>query len=159
MLMPVETKETCRFEMTGDGSGCSVLALNDQFWVTLPGTTSATVWQNLAHPPAHGGLIGCNINTSNKDAAPKGFAFLQNVGDNAAPTTVSADPARSSYGSAPLPDLGTVDDATLLRHLAPLRSARVWSPDEPAAPGATDVRIYRVMTSGGGDATVEIRGR
>jgi hypothetical protein len=150
MLMPVETKETCRFELRGDGSEASVLALNNQFWVHLPGTTADTVWQNKAKPPAHGGLLGCNINTSNKEAAPKGFAFLANVGDH-------PDPARSKYGSGPLEDRGGVDDATLLRHLAPLRAARVWLP--AAAPaGVTDVRLHRVMVSGGRDAVVEFRG-
>jgi hypothetical protein len=149
MLMPVETKETCRFEMRGDGSEASILALNDQFWVNEPGTTSDTVWQNRAKPPARGGLIGCNINTSNKEAAPKGFEFLPNVGDH-------PDPARSKFGSGPLEDRGGVDDDTILRHLAPLRAARVWLP--AAAPaGVTDVRIQRVMASGGRDAVVEFR--
>jgi hypothetical protein len=149
MLMPVETKETCRFELRGDGSEARVLALNDQFWVNLPGTTADTVWQNRAKPPAHGGLLGCNINTSNKEAAPKGFAFLANVGDH-------PDPARSKYGSVPLEDRGSVDDATILRHLAPLRAARVWLPGT-APTGVTDVRIHRVMVSGGRDAVVEFR--
>jgi hypothetical protein len=149
ILMPVETKETCRFELRGDGSKASVLALNNQFWVQLPGTTADTVWQNKAKPPAHGGLIGCNINTSNKQAAPKGFEFLRNVGDH-------PDPAKSKFGSGPLEDRGGVDDATILRHLAPLRAARVWLP--AAAPvGVTDVRIHRVMVSGGREATVEFR--
>ncbi len=151
ILMPVETKETCRFELRGDGSRASVLALNDQFWVQLPGTTADTIWQNHARPPAHGGLIGCNINTSNKEAAPKGFAFLKNVGDH-------PDPARSKFGSGPLADRGGVDDATIVRHLAPLRTARVWLPTATLA-GVTDVRIHRVMASGGGGATVEFRAR
>jgi hypothetical protein len=151
ILMPVETKATCRFELRGDGSGASVLALGDQFWVQEPGTTADTVWQNKAKPPAHGGLIGCNINTSNREAAPKGFAFLANVGDH-------KDPARSKYGSGPLADRGGVDDATILRHLAPLRSARVWLP--AATPGGvTDVRVYRVMASGGRGAVIEFRGK
>ena len=82
MLMPVETQETCRFELRGDGSRASVLALNDQFWVQKPGTLADTVWLNRAQPPAKGGLIGSNINTSNKAASPRGFAFLNNVGEN-----------------------------------------------------------------------------
>jgi hypothetical protein len=149
ILMPVETKETCRFEMRGDGSRASVLALNDQFWVELPGTTADTVWQNRARPPGHGGLIGCNINTGNKEAAPKGWAFLANVGDN-------PDPAKSKYGSGPLDDRGGVDGATVLRHLAPLRAARTWLPGDVPV-GVTDVRIHRVMASGGRDAVVEFR--
>lgn len=150
MLLPVGTDETCRFELRGNGSAASVLALNNQFWVNQPGTTADTVWRNKAQPPARGGLIGCNINTSNKQAAPQGFAFLDNVGDH-------PDPAKSKYGSGPLEDRGGVDDTTILRHLAPLREARVWQPDE-APPGTTNLRIYRVMASGGREATVEFRG-
>jgi hypothetical protein len=149
MLMPVETKETCRFELRGDGSDASVLAINNQFWVHLPGTSAETVWRNLARPPARGGLVGCNINTSNKQAAPKGFEFLANVGDN-------PDPAKSKSGSGPLDDQGGVDDATILKHLAPLRQADVWLPTEMPT-GVTDVRIHRVMVTGGRPAAVEIR--
>jgi hypothetical protein len=151
MLMPVETRQTCRFEIRGDGRKASVLALNDQFWVELPGTTADTVWKNRADPPARGGLIGCNINSSNREAAPKGFEFLANLGDH-------PDPARSPHGSGPLDDRGGVDDATLLHHLAPLRAARAWVPTGSPA-GATDVRIHRVMASGGRDAVIEFRGR
>ena len=149
MLMPVETKETCRFELRGDGSGASVLALNNQFWVVQPGTTAATVWQNKAQPPVSGGLLGCNINTSNKEAAPKGFEFLANIGED-------PDPAKSRSGAGPLEDRGVVDDATILKHLAPLRAARVWLPEEAPA-GVTCVRIQRVMVQGGCEAAVEFR--
>jgi hypothetical protein len=149
MLMPVETKETCRFELRGDGSEASVLALNNQFWVHLPGTSADTVWLNLAQPPARGGLVGCNINTSNREAAPKGFEFLANIGD-------SPDPAKSKSGAGPLDDRGGVDDATILKHLAPLRQARIWIPSETPT-GVTDVRIHRVMIAGGRPAAVEIR--
>lgn len=148
ILMPVETKQTCRFELRGDGSDTSVLALNDQFSVYQPGTTAETVWLNLAEPAAHGGLVGCNINTSNKKAAPKGFKFLANIGDG-------PDPAKSKLGSGPLDNRGTVDDATILRHLAPLRQARVWYPAETPE-GLTDVVIHRVMVTGGRPAAVEI---
>jgi hypothetical protein len=157
ILMPVETKETCRIELRGDGSDTSVLALNDQFWVYQPGTSAETVWLNLTKPAMHqsgtgpaarGGLVGCNINTSNKEAAPKGFEFLANIGD-------SSDPAKSKFGSGPLDDRGTVDDATILKHLAPLRQARVWYPAETPE-GPTDVVIHRVMLTGGRPAAVEI---
>ena len=147
MLMPVETQETCRFEMRGDGREAHVLALNNLFWVYKPGTSADTVWRNQATPPAHGGLVGCNINTSNKAAAPQGFAFLANVGDH-------PDPAKSKYGSGPLDDRGTVDDATILRHLEPIRAARVWLPSATPA-GKTDVRLHRIMVSGGRGAVVE----
>jgi hypothetical protein len=149
MLLPVETQETCRFELRGDGSQASVLAINNQFWVHLPGTTSDTIWQNKAMPPAKGGLVGCNINTSNKEAAPKGFEFLPEVGDH-------PDPAKSKFGSGPLDNRGKVDDETIVRHLAPLREARVWLP-EAAPAGVTDVRLHRIMVNGGRDAVVEFR--
>jgi hypothetical protein len=149
MLMPVETKETCRFELRGDCSGGSALALNNQFWVVQPGTTAATVWQNKTQPPVGGGLLGCNINTSNKEAAPKGFEFLPNIGED-------PDPAKSRSGAGPLEDRGKVDDATILKHLAPLREARVWLPG-PAQADVTAVLIQRVMAQGGGGATVEFR--
>jgi hypothetical protein len=151
ILMPVETKTSCRFELRGDGSGASVLALNNQFWIVQK-TAADDVWRNLAQPPAHGGLIGCNVNTGNKEAAPKGFEFLANVGDH-------PDPARSASGAGPLENRGTVDDATLLRHLAPLRTARVWLPDASVPANATDLRIHRVMASGGHGAVVEFQSK
>ena len=49
ILMPVETKASCRFELRGDGSEASVLALNDQFWIEQK-TTADDVWRNLAQP-------------------------------------------------------------------------------------------------------------
>jgi len=148
MLLPVETKSACRIDVRGDGGAASALVLNSQFWINEP-TTADDVWRNTAVPRAAGGLVGCNINTSNKAAAPKGFEFLANVGDH-------PDPARSASGSGPLENRGTVDDATLLRHLAPLRASRVWLPGD-APPGVTNVRIHRVMASGGRDAVVEFR--
>lgn len=110
------------------------------------------MWRNLALPPAKGGLIGCNVNTSKKEAAPKGFEFLANVGDH-------PDPARSASGAGPLDNRGTVDDATLLRHLAPLREARVWSPDGATPTNTMDLRIHRVMAGGGRGAVVEFHGK
>ncbi len=122
MLLPVETKQACRFELSGDGSQASVLALNNQFWLNEPATADV-IWSNKAKPPAKGGLIGCNINTSNKRAAPKGFEFLPSVGDH-------PDPAKSKFGSGPLEDKGGVDEATPSE--APGASAasgtKVWLP-------------------------------
>jgi hypothetical protein len=147
--LPVETKESCRFELRGDGREGSVLALNDQFWIEQR-TRADDVWRNVAQPPVHGGLVGCNINTSKKEAAPKGFEFLENIGDH-------PDPAKSAFGSGPLENRGTVDDETLLRHLAPLRAARVWLPTASVTTNITNLRIYRVMASGGSGAVVEFR--
>ncbi|MBM3211416.1 hypothetical protein FJZ33_04285 [Candidatus Poribacteria bacterium] len=151
LLMPVETQETCSFEFRGDGSSASVLALNNQFWVNKPGTSAKTVWINKANPPVRGGLIGCNINTGNKEAAPKGFDFLENLGDH-------RDPARSRYGSGPLDDQLGVDDDTILRHLVPIRQARIWLPGErQLQPESTDIRIYRLMISGGYETAAEFK--
>ncbi len=149
ILMPVETQETCRFELRGDGSRASVLALNNQFWVQKPGTSAETVWRNLTQPRARGGLIGSNINTGNKDASPRGFEFLDNVGDH-------PDPAKSKFGSGPLEDRGGVDKATIVRHLAPLRSTRPWVPAAASA-DRNSLNFHRVITSGGRGAVVEMR--
>ena len=53
--------------------------------------------------------MGCNINTGNKQAAPRGFKFLPVVGDG-------AGPARSKRG---------VSDATILRHLVLVMAAPI----------------------------------
>ncbi|MDH7503764.1 MAG: glycosyl hydrolase family 28-related protein [Verrucomicrobiota bacterium] len=149
ILMPVETKTSCRFELRGNGASANVLALNNQFWIEQK-TTADDVWRNLAQPPAWGGLIGCNVNTNNKEAAPKGFEFLANIGEQ-------PDPAKSASGAGPLDNRGTVDDATVLRHLAPLRAARVWLSDSPLPTNVTDICIHRVMASGGHGAVVEFQ--
>ncbi len=148
ILLPVGTKHACRFEIRGDGSKASVLALNNQFWLYEP-TGTDDLWKNQARPAAGGGLVGCNVNTNNKQVAPRGFEFLPSVGDN-------SDPARSKFGAGPLEDRGGVDEATLRKHLAPLRQAKVWLP-EARQPGATDVRLYRIMATGARGATVEFR--
>lgn len=149
MLMPVETEETCRFELRGDGSRASVLALNNQFWVQKPGTTADTVWRNMTQPRARGGLIGSNINTSNRDASPEGFDFLDNVGDH-------PDPAKSKLGVGPLEDRGGVDDATMVQHLALLRSIRPWLPIATAT-DRHELSIHRVIASGDRRTVVELK--
>lgn len=149
MLMPVETEETCRFELRGDGSRASVLALNNQFWVQKPGTTADTVWRNMTQPRARGGLIGSNINTSNRDASPEGFDFLDNVGDH-------PDPAKSKLGVGPLEDRGGVDDTTMVQHLALLRSIRPWLPIATAT-DRHELSIHRVIASGDRRTVVELK--
>jgi hypothetical protein len=148
ILMPVETTNTCRFELSGDGSRASVLSLDNQFWVLEPGVTTERVWLNQARPSARGGLVGCNMNSPIQGLLTNGFAFLENTGD-------PSDIARSPQGAGPLADHRGVDDETLLNHLAPLRQARVWNAG-PTPPGVTDLRIQRVMADGGSLATVEI---
>jgi hypothetical protein len=148
ILLPVGSRETCRFELRGDGSQGSVLALNNQFWVWKPGTSAETVWMNQAKPPAHGGLIGCNMISSNEEAVPKGFKFLDNLGDHRIPAT-----AKSAAGPQ---DNEGVDDVTILRHVAAIRANRPLYP-LAALGGQTDIRIHRVVASGGRGATVEIR--
>ena len=149
MLLPVDSQDTCRIELRGNGKDGSVMALANQFWVHQPGTSADTVWQNHAAPPMRGGLLACNINTSNKEAAPKGWEYLANLGDN-------PDPARSAKGAGLLEDRGTISDQAIVAHLAPLRRAVVWSPADSRADLA-NVSVYRVMATGGAQSTVEIR--
>jgi hypothetical protein len=148
ILLPVGSRETCRFELRGDGSRASVLALNNQFWVWKPGTSAQTVWKNQTVPPAHGGLVGCNMISSNKDALPAAFQFLDDAGDLPIPPGV-----KSNAGPQ---DDRAVDDITILRHVAAIRAIRPFAPlalsDEK-----TDVRVYRVFATGGSGATVEFR--
>ncbi len=148
ILVPVAAKETCRFELRGDGSQTNGLVMNSQFWVRKPGTTAETIWVNKAQPAAHGGLVGSNMISDNKEVSARGFEFLDNVGDQ--PSL-----AKSAGGSEPLADHGGVDDATILRHLAPLRSTRPVDPTAAPA-GQTDIRLYRIYAQGGRGATVEI---
>jgi hypothetical protein len=132
-LQPVGSTNTCRFEFAGDGTAADVLALDDLFWVSEPGVTSEKIWLNHAKPPARGGLVGCNMNSNVKGLMKDGFGFLENMGNPA-----------------------DVSDAALLRHLAPLREARVWLPDE-VPPHTTNLRLHRVMVTGGKGAVVEFR--
>ena len=67
--------------ISGETAPLLFTALNNQFWVQKPGTTADTVWRNKTQPRARGGLIGSNINTGNKEASPRGFEFLENIGD------------------------------------------------------------------------------
>jgi Pectate lyase superfamily protein len=146
VLLPVGSTNTCRLAITGNGGATHALALNDLFWDYEPGVTSADVWQNDAMPPAHGGLLGCNMN-SQRGWFKNGFAFLSNLG-NQAGLVKTADASAA--------DENAVSDAELLHDLAPLREARVWLPGK-VLPGATDLQIYRVMADGGQSATVEFR--
>ena len=150
LFMPVATEDPCRIEIRGDGSQTSVLALNNQFWVTKPPATSETIWLNRAQPPAQGGLVGCNINTSNKLVAAKGFEFLRNVPD-------SPDPAPSSHGASSFQDRGAVPDDTIVRHLRLLRETVPCYPGRMS--GETEIVIRRVIATGQGKVTVCIRGR
>ena len=161
MLMPVDSTNTCRFEITGTGGG-SALALNDLFWVHEPGITADKVWLNHAVPPLAGGLIGCNMNSPRQGIFRSGgFAFLDNLWKDG-PDSGRADLPVGQAARQRVPTGGgaqtNIPDTELLRHLAPLREARVWLPgDVPAH--ATDLEIHRVMATGGSDtnATVEIR--
>jgi len=91
-----------------------------------------------AVPPARGGLVGSNVNTSNKEASLRGFEFLDNVGDH-------PDPAKSQHGAGPLEDRGGVDDATILATLPAARRSS-WTPVATPA-GQTDIRLYRVIAT------------
>ena len=90
------------------------------------------------------------MNTARKEAAPAGYEFLARRGEH-------PDPAKSTSGARPLDNRGAVDNATLLRHPAPLREARVRLPEASVSPNATDLRVYRVMASGGGGAAGQFK--
>jgi hypothetical protein len=77
------------------------------------------------------------------------FQFVPNAGDH-------PDPAKSKFGSGPVENKGNVDDATILRHLEPLRTCRIWHPASAPA-GVTNVRIHRLMLRGGSDCVLELR--
>ncbi|MBS0210043.1 MAG: hypothetical protein JSS27_13930 [Planctomycetes bacterium] len=143
------TPEICRIETRGNGTQASALALANQFWLSGPAVGSETIWQNLARPPAAGGLIASNMNTST-DALPGGYKLLAEVGRQA---TVDKPRPRETQTS----DTPAVDDATIEMHLEQLRGARVWHPGEVPA-GATDLYLHRVWASSGLHTTVEIRG-
>jgi hypothetical protein len=149
MLLPVGSEKTCSVALEGNGRHGSFLLLNDMFWVHEPGVSSATIWKDTTQPPMRAGMTGCTVNTKNKKAALFGFKFLDTIGEQ-------SDPAKSDYGSGLLAQQGKVSDELILQHVAPLRGAKVWLPEETAA-NVTDVRIHRVMASGGIDATVEFR--
>ena len=107
------------------------------------------MWRDLTRPRSRGGLIGSTINTSNKDASPRCFEFLENVGDH-------PDPARSKLGVGPLEDGGGVDDDSITQHLAPLRSTQPWVPAATAT-DRNELSIHRVIASGSRGAIVEVR--
>lgn len=151
VLLPVDSTNTCRFEMTGHGESASVLALNDLFWVYEGGVSGEKVWLNKTIPPARGGLLGCNMNTQREGIFKTGgFAFLDDL-----PSGVPGPQSGAPLSTTKAPP-SRLADSTLLQHLAPLREARVWLPGDGLA-HATDLRIYRVMATGGAGATVEFR--
>jgi hypothetical protein len=90
--------------------------------------------------------MGCNMNSSLKEMR-SGFGFLEEIVD---------EPGTNRSEKTSISSKGAVSEAALLRHLAPLREARVWLPGESSA-HATDLRIHRVMASGGQGAVVEFR--
>ena len=149
ILLPVDSTNTCRFEITGDCTGGGVLALNDLFWVQEVGLGPDNVWLNRAQPAPESGLVGCNMNTTRQGLFRGGFGFL----DNRWSAGAAAGGTATNGGAA-----DTMSEGALLRHLAPLRAARVWLPEEVEIPAAaTDLEIYRVMAIGGGRAVVEFR--
>jgi hypothetical protein len=149
MFTPSEPQNMARVELRGDGSATDALVMGNQFWQYRPGDNPQTIWRNTARPPARGGFIANNLNSKSGEVAPNNYLFLNNIGDDLGSTEWKS-PTGIERGQ-----LG-VDDATILRHLAPLREARVWQPSEVAA-GATDVSLYRVRIATDGLPCVEIR--
>lgn len=139
MLVPVDSTNACRFEISGADGNTRALALNDLFWVHQAGMVSGDLWINRSTAPVYAGLIGCNMNSTDSMKLKGGFGSLDD---------------RWTEGSQP--PQSAIPDATLLEHLAPLRAARVWLPGKVPAQ-ATDLQIYRVFAVGGPGAVVEFR--
>ena len=155
-LLPVGSTNTCRFELTGNGAAASVLALNDLFWEFEPGVTTAKVWLNRATPPAAGALLGCNMNAQ-RNILPGGFGFLDNIPSHPGlPHSAIRNPQSAMVGSAMDATLNPQLSTLLERHLSPLRTARIWLPGK-SRPGITNLRLYRVMATGGGPAVVQFQ--
>jgi hypothetical protein len=139
-LLPVDSTNTCRFEITGNGADTSALALNDLFWVYEPGVSADKVLLNQAIPAAHGGLIGCNMNSPRQGLFKTGgFAFLDNF-------TLGAEFSPRTTPSAGQ-NTNNLPDTEMLADLAPLREARVWLPGNTPAE-ETELCFYRVMAQG-----------
>ncbi len=152
ILLPVDSTNTCRFEMTGTGATGSILSLNNQFLVLEPGVVADKVWLNYASPLVRGGLLGCNLNILNsnlKDNLPSGYAHLD-------AKFAADDFARSAAGARALANLGDVTEKELHRHLEPLRRSRVWLPDGSHG-SPLDLQIYRLIVNASDGAAVEFR--
>lgn len=122
-----------RIESRGLAGPAAVLSLGNLFWMSETGSDHRTVWRNGAG--AAGGLVRCNGNTQNPALAANGYVALED-------------------------QPGDIDASLVLRHLAPLRQARVWLPGEGSNAGdraVTNVSIHRVFATGKGDTVVEIR--
>ena len=120
LLLPVDSPNTARLEITGDGSRCNLLCLGNLFWVNEPGVSADKVWNDRSQPPASAGLALCNMNSGLKDAFKGGGGFGQ------------------------LDSRGKTDEAFVRQMLQQLRDGRVWLP--MAAPaGVTNVQLQRVI--------------
>ncbi|GBE45102.1 hypothetical protein BMS3Bbin11_00181 [bacterium BMS3Bbin11] len=95
------------------------------------------------------GFAGNTLNSSKRLAAFSRFKFVKSLDED-------DDIARSISGAGLLSDTGNKSDEQVLKHLSALRKMKIWLP-EKSAKGITDVRIHRVMASGGIDSTVEFR--
>jgi len=149
LLNPGGSSHTCRLEMAGAGAGGTGVLLNDLFSENVDGTTAAAIVFNRATVPAYAGLSGCGTDTPRTAQMKGGFTFLDDG------WTTGVTPA--SGGDVPAP-AGAISDAALLPLLAPLRSTRVWLPDDRSPAQVTDLRIYHVLVDGGPGAVVEFSG-
>jgi hypothetical protein len=131
MLLPVGTAFPARIDIAGDGARCGVLCLGNMFWAPCKDVDADGVWRDTSKPPAKAMMLECNLNGGDESKLKNGFGRLDNR--------------------------GKVDEQAVLNMLRPLREARIWSP-QPVAPGATDVRLQRVIcTTGKGESCVELR--
>ena len=131
LLLPVNSTNTARIEMKGDGAKANLLCMGNLFWANEAGVTADKVGLAQANPPAKAGFLLCNMNGGEASGLKSGFGQLE---------------AR-----------GADDEAFILKMLEPVRTRRIWQPGEAPA-GVTDVRLHRVIGTSGKDTVgVECR--
>ncbi len=134
MLLPVNSEQSGRISIHGDGSRCNALCMANLFIECVPDVAADKVWTDQSTPPAAAAMLLCNINyvpDARKYKGKKAFDFLA--------------------------DRGKPADQWILRMLEPLRQTRIWLP-QPAADGATDIRVHRVIAASGKDGVgMELR--
>ena len=149
MLLPVESKALATIQLQGSGETGSVLFLDNLFWTHKSDVRTEDIWRDTTSPPMTAGFAGNTLNSSKRLAAFSRFKFVKSLDED-------DDIARSISGAGLLSDTGNKSDEQVLKHLSAFRKMKIWLP-EKSAKGITDVRIHRVMASGGIDSTVEFR--
>ncbi len=152
MLLPVESEALATIQLQGNGETGSVLILDNLFWAHKPDVRTEDIWRDTTTPPITAGFAGNTLNSNRRLAAFSRFKFVKSLDED-------DDIARSISGAGLLSSSGDISDEQVLKHVSALRKMKIWLPENSAniSNGITDVRIHRVMASGGIDSTVEFR--